>query len=429
MKATCIIHAKIIEFVAWLFFGLYIFQGIEATEDDHLLLSPMEKNEQEALYSAIQGFVGDGWNGTDLYPDPCGWTPIEGVSCDFSDDFWHVTELNIGSVYENSLGCSPNAEFRQQLFKLKYLKRLSFTNCFTSVRNQQVSLPISDWDYFANTLESLEFRSNSHLIGTIPATLGHLKNLQSLVLLENGLTGEIPRNVTDLIHLKRLVLAGNKFEGHIPTDIGKLNELLIIDGSRNKLSGQLPSTIWGLSSLIKLDLSNNLLQGTLPNELGYLKKLTLLDLSGNRFSGGFGKSLEGMVELQEMLLSDNPFGGDLMAIKWENLENLQYLDLSNTSLIGDVPYSLTRIMKLRFLGLSNNGLSGIIPFQDFEKLSNLNTLYLNGNNFTGRLGFSEEFYGKLGSRFRVYDNVNLCCMIDKKSSSKFIAREVKPCEQ
>lgn len=37
----------------------------------------MEKREQEALYSAIQGFVGEWWNGSDLYPDPCGWTPIQ----------------------------------------------------------------------------------------------------------------------------------------------------------------------------------------------------------------------------------------------------------------------------------------------------------------------------------------------------------------
>lgn len=38
---------------------------------------PMEKTEQAALYSTIQGFVGDSWNGSYLYPDPCGWTPIQ----------------------------------------------------------------------------------------------------------------------------------------------------------------------------------------------------------------------------------------------------------------------------------------------------------------------------------------------------------------
>lgn len=40
-------------------------------------LVPMEKTEKEALYSTIQGFVGKWWNGSELYPDPCGWTPIQ----------------------------------------------------------------------------------------------------------------------------------------------------------------------------------------------------------------------------------------------------------------------------------------------------------------------------------------------------------------
>lgn len=45
-------------------------------------VAPMERKEQEALYSTIQGFVGKWWNGSDLYPDPCGWTAIP-VQCFF----------------------------------------------------------------------------------------------------------------------------------------------------------------------------------------------------------------------------------------------------------------------------------------------------------------------------------------------------------
>lgn len=49
----------------------------EIESDDYSIIAPMEKKEKEALYSAIQGFVGKWWNGSDLYPDPCGWTPIQ----------------------------------------------------------------------------------------------------------------------------------------------------------------------------------------------------------------------------------------------------------------------------------------------------------------------------------------------------------------
>ncbi|GKC59314.1 hypothetical protein Tco_1086912 [Tanacetum coccineum] len=46
--------------------------------------APMVETEQIALYTAIQGFVGQEWNGSDLYPDPCGWTPIQCKSTTFS---------------------------------------------------------------------------------------------------------------------------------------------------------------------------------------------------------------------------------------------------------------------------------------------------------------------------------------------------------
>lgn len=43
--------------------------------------APMEEKERRALYAAIESFVGKGWNGSGLYPDPCGWSPIQVRPC------------------------------------------------------------------------------------------------------------------------------------------------------------------------------------------------------------------------------------------------------------------------------------------------------------------------------------------------------------
>lgn len=51
--------------------------GVWCNGDTENMGAPMEQNEINALYSTIQGFVGKSWNGSDLYPDPCGWTPIQ----------------------------------------------------------------------------------------------------------------------------------------------------------------------------------------------------------------------------------------------------------------------------------------------------------------------------------------------------------------
>ncbi|GKV43887.1 hypothetical protein SLEP1_g51133 [Rubroshorea leprosula] len=387
----------------------------------------MEKAEQAALYSAIQGFVGNWWNGSDLYPDPCGWTPIQGVSCDIFDGFWYVTDLSIGPVHDNSLECATKVEFRPQLFELKHLKSLTLFNCFTSPRRTPVSIPSGNWEKLSGSLESLEFRSNPGLLGQVPTSFGYLTKLQSLVLLENGLTGEIPENIGNLTNLKRLVLAGNWFSGQVPGSLGMLTELLILDLSRNSLSGPLPVTLGGMSSLLKLDLSNNQLQGKLPEEIGNLKNLTLLDLRYNMFSGGLTQTLQEMHSLEELVLSNNPLGGNLMSLDWNRLQNLVILDVSNVGVTGEVPESIVGLTKLRFLGLSNNSLTGNLS-PKLASLASISALYLNGNNLTGELKFPGDFYGKMGSRFGAWNNPNLCYPVSLMTSSH-APYGVKPCQE
>ncbi|KAL5748955.1 hypothetical protein ACOSQ2_026252 [Xanthoceras sorbifolium] len=405
--------------------GVFVLCG--GQED--VAIAPMETKEQEALYSSIQGFLGEWWNGSDLYPDPCGWTPIQGVSCDIFNGLWYVTGVNIGPVYDNSLTCTPNANFTHHLFELKHLKSLSFFNCFFSSSTQYpIHIPSSSkWENLANTLESLEFRSNPSLIGTIPTSLGCLKNLQSLVILENGLTGGLPIELGNLTKLKRLVLAGNQFTGKIPVSFSGLAELLILDISRNHLSGSMPLTLGGLTSLLKLDLSNNMLEGKLPEELGNLKNLTLLDLRSNNFSGELTQSLQEMVSLKEMIISHNPIGGNLTGIQWQKLQNLEILDLSNMGLTGTIPESITVLRRLRFLGLSENKVTGNVPTA-FARMSSLCSLYVNGNNLTGKLQLSYLFYKKMGRRFGAWNNPNLCYKMELISASEYVPFGVKPCE-
>ncbi|OWM75815.1 hypothetical protein CDL15_Pgr009459 [Punica granatum] len=386
--------------------------------------APMEKAEKEALYSAIRGFVGDWWNGSDLYPDPCGWTAIQGVSCDLFNGQWYVTSLNIGPVHDNSLDCAAKPLFTSHLFDLRHLKSLSFYNCFVS---PDQTLPSDTyWDALSGSLESIEFRSNPGLVGGIPSSFGSLLNLRSLVILENGLKGTLPENLGNIPGLQRLVLAGNRFTGPIPSTFGRLSELLILDMSRNYLAGQLPASIGDLASLLKLDLSNNLLQGKLPSELGKLRNLTLMDLRNNNFSGGLTQSLQEMESLEELALSGNPVNGELNILEWQNLKSLAVLDLSRMGLRGEIPETFPQLKKIRYLGLSNNSLSGVLP-PDLETLPNLSALYVNGNNLTGEMKFSAGFYSRMGRRLGAWDNPSLCYNADELGPTGNFPCRVRPC--
>ncbi|CAL8159140.1 unnamed protein product [Prunus armeniaca] len=405
-------------------FVLVLVQAADPSSSE----APMHKAEQQALYSAVQAFVGSWWNGSDLYPDPCGWTPIQGVYCDLYNDFWYVSVINIGPLYDNSLRCTTNiAEFSHHLFNLKHLKVLSFFSCFLSPSQNPITISTSNWEKLANSLESLEFRSNPGLIGTVPNTFGYLRNLQSLVLLENGLGGNLPEEIGTLVNLRRLVLAGNQFSGKIPESFGGLSKLLILDASRNKLSGSLPLTFGSLTSLLKLDLSNNMLEGKLPREIGRLKNLTLLDLGSNKISGGLTQSLEELVSVKEMVISNNPIGGGLKSIEWQNLQSLEILDLSNTCLTGNIHKSMAEMKRLRFLGLNSNNLSGRVSPR-LAALPCIGALYLYGNNFTGELEFSESFYRRMGRRFGAWNNPKLCYRAEVNSTGH-VPYGVKSCKQ
>ncbi|MCD7452543.1 hypothetical protein HAX54_017372 [Datura stramonium] len=162
--------------------------------------APMEKNEINSLYSAIQGFVGKWWNGFRSLSDPS----------------------------------SPPS---------------------TSVTTES-------WEFLAGSLESLEFRSNPGLIGQIPTTFGRLRKLQSLVLVENGLSGELPANLGDLVNLRRLVLAGNKLSGGIPGSIADL-KAKILGLNDNKLNRANTKSLENLPNASAIYLYGNNLTGEL----------------------------------------------------------------------------------------------------------------------------------------------------------------------
>ncbi|THF96545.1 hypothetical protein TEA_006026 [Camellia sinensis var. sinensis] len=71
------IHIRVFLLVVFVFVGPYILCSSQEEED--ILTALMEEKGQKALYYAIQGFVRKWWYGSDLYPDPCSWTPIQAL--------------------------------------------------------------------------------------------------------------------------------------------------------------------------------------------------------------------------------------------------------------------------------------------------------------------------------------------------------------
>ena len=81
------------------------------------------------------------------------------------------------------------------------------------------------------------------LTGPIPAELGALTNLESLLLVDNQLTGPIPAELGDLAKLRSLVLFGNQLTGPIPARLGDLTESAteLSHLGQNRLTGPIPA--------------------------------------------------------------------------------------------------------------------------------------------------------------------------------------------
>ncbi|CAM9115845.1 unnamed protein product [Ectocarpus sp. 12 AP-2014] len=91
--------------------------------------------------------------------------------------------------------------------------------------NWDTDVPIGDWHGVEvkddGSVVKLDLASNN-LRGDIPAILGKLKLLKTLILSDNTLTGSIPPELGEMESLEVLDLGSNKLTGHIPDQLGQL---------------------------------------------------------------------------------------------------------------------------------------------------------------------------------------------------------------
>ncbi|XP_019182382.1 PREDICTED: receptor-like protein 12 [Ipomoea nil] len=83
--------------------------------------------------------------------------------------------------------------------------------------------------------------------------------------------------------------SSNQFEGSIPESVGELKQLYLLNISHNALTGDIPPSLENLKALEALDLSFNNLAGNIPEQLDSLTFLEILNLSYNHLVGRIPK--------------------------------------------------------------------------------------------------------------------------------------------
>eukprot|EP01018_Ginkgo_biloba_P025850 Gb_27524 [translate_table: standard] len=323
------------------------------------MLSPQDFLALQSIRKGLRDMAGSTFFGSwDFSKDPCSFS---GVTCSSGGEPQRVVALNLGNAIAGSAGLRGKLDGAVGL--------LTSLTEFTIVPGQVVgSIPET-----LGQLKELQFLgiSKNFVSGMIPQSLGALKNLQILDLGFNQLVGSIPQGIGQLPKLSKLILSRNKLTGPIPA----LNvaPLIYLDLRQNSLSGPLPSLP---SSLEYIFLAKNHLNGGIE-KVGGLQQLAYIDLSFNRFTGSVPSALFGY-HITSLQLQRNSLSGTIQPMGEVNIPTV---DLSYNLLSGNISPLLASVQTLY---LSSNQFTGPVPLELVDHLlsGDIHTLYLHHNYLT-----------------------------------------------
>ncbi|XP_058071077.1 cuscuta receptor 1-like [Magnolia sinica] len=224
--------------------------------------------------------------------------------------------------------------------------------------------------------------SSNALHGTIPPSMGNMRQMSSLDLSRNNFSGEIPEQLAmGCISLKNLKLSKNRLRGPVfPTD-SNLTQLRYLHLDGNRFMGKISAGLFRSPHLEVLDVGKNYISDHLPTQIGNFSKLTSFSMPENYLEGPIPVEYCNLCILSRLDLSQNRIIGPIPSCA--NL-SLNFLHLQGNGFTGLMPDALSKITSLVTLDMRHNNISGNIPSW-IGALPNLRVLLLGGNNFQGHI--------------------------------------------
>ena len=212
----------------------------------------------------------------------------------------------------------------------------------------------------------------------------------ALELPRMGLNGRVPAALGRLAGLRSLVLDGNVLAGVIPPELGKLTDLEMLGLAANALTGPIPPELARLSSLRELWLSGNHLTGSLPPGLRSVAGAETFCPAAPAGNPGLRADCDVLLAARDLLAGEARLNWSehLPIESWQGVtiggsrDRVTRLELASSGLNGRIPPALGRLSQLVSLALNHNRLTGPVP-PELGKLTQLERLVLSSNDLSG----------------------------------------------
>ena len=186
-----------------------------------------------------------------------------------------LTELTVLKFNQ----CKLTGEVPEEVFTLTKLTDLYF-------QSNELTGRFSDKFTQLTNLKSLYIDNNPNLQGSLPASIGNLKKLESINISRTQFSGTIPYELSQCTALKNIMAWKNNLSGEIPDFWDKLPNVGVVQFYSNPgITGPIPPTMGTLKKATGIQLKECNLTGNIPASFGGLEKCINLQLNGNKLSG------------------------------------------------------------------------------------------------------------------------------------------------
>ena len=187
----------------------------------------------------------------------------------------NLTEVTDLRFNQNNVGGTiPEAIFSMTKLQKLYLQNNKLTGELSSKFTQLTELS----EFYIDR--------NANLGGSLPSSIGNLKNLKSLNISVTSIGGAIPQELSQCTALANLMAYSNKLSGEIPDFWDKLPNVGVVQLYGNPgITGPIPATMGSLKTATGIQLKECNLTGNIPASFGGLEKCGNLQLNGNKLQG------------------------------------------------------------------------------------------------------------------------------------------------